>query len=54
MWKLRIEILYILGHTENDKDRLQHPNRKSELRLRNFREVYLGNKQLSGSNKLTV
>ena len=27
---------------------------KSELHLHSFREVYLGNKQLSGSNKLTV
>ena len=29
-------------------------NSKFDLRLRNFRDVYLGNKQLSGSNKLTV
>ena len=25
MWNLQIKILYILGHTGNDKDRLQHP-----------------------------
>ena len=54
MWNLEIKILYILGHTDNDKERLQHPNSKSDLRLRNFGEVYLGNNQLSGSNKLTV
>ena len=29
-------------------------NRKSDLRLHNFREVYLGNKQISDSNKLAL
>ena len=29
-------------------------NSKSDLRLHNFREVLLGNKELSSSNKLTV
>ena len=24
MWDLQIKILYILGHTDNDKDRQQH------------------------------
>ena len=29
-------------------------NSKSDLRLHNFREVQLGNKQINGNNKLTV
>ena len=29
-------------------------NSKCDLRLHSFREVWLGNKQLSGSNKLTL
>ena len=28
MWNLQIKILYILGHTDNDKDRLQHPEQQ--------------------------
>ena len=28
MWNLQIEILHILGHTDNDKDRLQHPEQQ--------------------------
>ena len=54
MWNLQIKILYILGHTDNDKGRLQHANSKSRLLLHNFREVQLGNKQLSSSNTLTI
>ena len=33
----------MLGHTDNDKDRLQIRNHKSDLHLRNFGEVQLGN-----------
>ena len=32
MWNLQIKILYILGHTDNDKDRLQHPEQQIWLR----------------------
>ena len=28
MWNLQIKIIYILGHTDNDKDRLQHPEQQ--------------------------
>ena len=28
IWKLQTKILYILGHTDNDKDRLQHPEQQ--------------------------
>ena len=28
MWNMHIKILYILGHTDNDKDRLQHPEQQ--------------------------
>ena len=28
MWNLQIERIYALGHTDNDKDRLQHPKQQ--------------------------
>ena len=51
MWNLQIKILYMLGHSDSDKD--NNRESKSDLRLHNFIKVYLGTKQLSGSNKLT-
>ena len=46
-WNMQIKILYILGHTDNDKDWLQYLGHH----LHNFREAYLGNlrnKQYNG------
>ena len=28
VWNLQIKIIYRLGHTDNDKDRLQHPEQQ--------------------------
>ena len=28
MWNLKINILRIMGHTDNEKDRLQHPEQQ--------------------------
>ena len=28
LWNLHIKVLYILGYTDNDKDRVQHPERQ--------------------------
>ena len=36
MWNLQIKILYMLGHTDNDKDRLQHPEHQIWLALTQF------------------
>ena len=36
MWKLQIKIFYILGHTDNDKDRLQHAEQQIWLSLTQF------------------
>ena len=33
MWNLQIQVVYILGKTDIEKDRLQHPQQKSNLRL---------------------
>ena len=54
MWNLQIKILFILGDTDNGKDGYNIGNSKSNMRWHNVREVYLGNKQLSDSKKLTV
>ena len=48
-WNMQIKILYILSHTDNDKDWLQYLGHH----LHNFREAYLGNlrnKQYNGKN----
>ena len=36
MWNLEIKILYILGHTDNGKGRLQHPEQRVCLALTHF------------------
>ena len=43
MWNLEIEILFILGDTDNNKDKLQHPEQQILLTLAEFQRGLVRN-----------